>query len=331
MKYLIIGLGSMGKRRIRNLKALGEEKIAGYDIREDRLKEATDKYGLLIYDSLEKAINDFSPDIFIISVWPDKHMDYAFIGLENNIHCFIEASVGDEERVLALSEKAKKSDVFFMPSCTMRYYPGPREIRKILNEKVIGEVLNLNYHSGQYLPDWHPWEDINDYYVSNRLTGGCREIVPFELTWINEIFGTPNVIAAMKCKLTDIDADIDDIYHCLLIYNNKIICNLTVDVIARPKAVREMRILGTKGMIEWSDENNLLRYCNTKTKNWININLEKGTMEKNYIRPEEPYIRELSDFIDSVTSKNKKLFPNDLEEDYSILTILNEIEKKCEL
>ena len=38
LTFLIVGLGSMGKRRIRNLRANGEEKIIGFDIRIDRLK-----------------------------------------------------------------------------------------------------------------------------------------------------------------------------------------------------------------------------------------------------------------------------------------------------
>ena len=38
------------------------------------------------------------------------------------------------------------------------------------------------YHSGQYLPDWHPWESYKDFYVSNPATGARREIVPFELS-----------------------------------------------------------------------------------------------------------------------------------------------------
>ena len=40
MKFLQIGLGSMGKRRIRCLQALGETGIVAFDPREDRREEA---------------------------------------------------------------------------------------------------------------------------------------------------------------------------------------------------------------------------------------------------------------------------------------------------
>ena len=52
-KYLVIGLGSMGKRRVRCLLALGisNADIMGMDIREDRCIESKKKYGIHTYQS----------------------------------------------------------------------------------------------------------------------------------------------------------------------------------------------------------------------------------------------------------------------------------------
>ena len=44
MEILVIGLGSMGKRRIRNLKALNINDIISYDLREDRRIEVENTY-----------------------------------------------------------------------------------------------------------------------------------------------------------------------------------------------------------------------------------------------------------------------------------------------
>ena len=140
----------------------------------------------------------------------------------------------------------KNSKVLIAPSCTMRHFPGPKKIKELIGQRIIGNPLNINYHTGQYLPDWHPWEKIEDFYVSVRETGAGREIVPFELTWLNDIFGDPEPLACVKGKLTDMNADIDDIYHCLLRYPDNILANITVEVISRPKATREMRCLGVQ-------------------------------------------------------------------------------------
>ena len=45
-KIAIVGLGSMGKRRIRNLQHLQVTDIIGFDLRQDRCDEATNSYGI---------------------------------------------------------------------------------------------------------------------------------------------------------------------------------------------------------------------------------------------------------------------------------------------
>lgn len=322
MKFLIIGLGSMGKRRVRNLLALDEKEIAGFDISNERTLEAKQKYEIETFTDFQKAIDTFKPDVLIISTPPNLHMKYAYYAYENNMHCFIEASVVDSDKILALHKKVKESKLIIVPSCTMAYFPAPIKLKELINSKIIGEPLNFNYHSGQYLPDWHPWEKIEDFYVSNPNTGGCREIVPFELTWINELFGDSTALACVKRKLTNMNADIDDIYHSILEYENNMILNLTVEVISRPEAVREFRLLGTKGEIVYSSDSEILKYINIDMKEWEEISFNKGTIEAQYINPEEPYINEMKDFIDAIIKKDISIFPNDLEKDYKILNTL---------
>lgn len=327
MKYLVIGLGSMGKRRVRNLQALGIEHIAGFDPRSDRRLDAQDKYGIPVFDNLESALQEFDPQAFVISTPPDLHMHYAYYAFECGISCFIEASVVHAEKIKQLSEKISGTSVVMAPSCTMRYYPGPKKIKELIQANAIGKVLNVNYQTGQYLPDWHPWEKIEEFYVSKRETGGAREIVPFELTWLNNIFGEAKAAACVKAKLTDMPADIDDIYHCLLRYDNNVIANITVEVVSRPKATRDMRVLGSDGEIVFSADSNSVRYINTSMDEWKEYKFDVGTVESQYINPEEPYIAEMKDFVAAVEAKNQSLFPNSLDDDYVILLTLYALEK----
>jgi predicted dehydrogenase len=327
MKFLIIGLGSMGNRRIRNLQSLGFTAIAGFDLREDRRDAVAKKYEVPTYSTLNFALEKFNPNIFVISTPPTEHMKYAFMGFELGINCFIEASVVEQERILELAEMVNSSNLVIVPSCTMRYFSGPRKVKELVKSGAIGKILNFNYHTGQYLPDWHPWESIESYYVSQRETGGAREIVPFELTWLNDIFGEPTPLGCFKRKLTDLKVDIDDIYHILLQYGDGITANITVDVISRPKSTRMMRILGSEGQIIFNGEQNIVQYINTDMKEWVEIQLEDVTIEKGYINPEEPYIDEMRDFIAAIKCNDKTIFPNSLSNDYLVLRTLNLLEK----
>jgi predicted dehydrogenase len=327
MKILIIGLGSMGKRRVRNLQALKQKDIFGFDVQQTRCDEVNTKYNIITYNNFEDALAKIDPDIFIISTPPDLHMKYAYIALEHSIDCFIEASVVHSGKILELSQKIKDTKNIIVPSCTMRYFAFTKKIKQLISNGTIGKPLNFNYQTGQYLPDWHPWEKLEDFYVSNRSTGAGREIVPFELTWLNDIFGDAKPLACVKRKLTNINANIDDIYHCILEYPNNIVGNLTVEVVSRPVATREFRLIGSKGQMVFSADTNSLKYINIDMKEWKTISFETGSVEKMYINPEEPYINEMSDFLNAVKNKNADLYPNSLEDDYKILNNLYDLEK----
>ncbi len=333
MRILVIGLGSMGKRRVRNLQALEYANIYGYDLRKDRCIETNKKYSIEVYQDFKKAILEINPDVFIISTPPDLHMEYAYYAYENNISCFIEASVVDAEKILKLSQLMTDKNFLIVPSCTMNYLPFVIKVKELIESNKIGTTLNINYQVGQYLPDWHPWEDIKDFYVSKRETGAGREIVPFELTWLNNLFGNPETLACIKTKLTDMDIDIDDIYHFVLRYPNNLLANITVEVVSRPRATRELRILGSNGEIAYSQDTNILKYMNTDMDDWEIIKFDLENVEKDYIYSEEPYIQEVSDFMKSVELKifNKEIiYTNTLKKDYLILQTLYSLEELAE-
>lgn len=330
MKALVVGLGSMGRRRVRNMQALGGIAIAGFDPRADRRREAADKYGIAVFEGFEAALAAFQPAVLVISTGPSHHMTYAFAALERGLSCFIEASVVDSERILELATRVEGTRVLMAPSCTMRHFPGPRKVREWLASGVIGAALTATYHVGQYLSDWHPWERIQDFYVSDRATGGAREIVPFELTWLNDTFGVPEALACVKAKLSDLDADIDDVYHAILRYPGGMLMNLVIDVIARPHATRELRILGSTGELVYSGDEQCVRYASTGATEWVRHDLAAGTVESGYIYPEEPYIAEMRDFFAAVVQGRKELYPNTLRDDYRVLQTLLQLEALSE-
>mgnify|MGYP003823988081 CR=1 FL=1 len=90
MKFLEIGLGSMGKRRVRCLQALGYKDVVGFDLRQDRRNETEQKYRIKTYGDIAQAIKECNPDAFIISVPPHVHHIYVKLAIENKKHFFVE-------------------------------------------------------------------------------------------------------------------------------------------------------------------------------------------------------------------------------------------------
>ncbi len=325
MKSLIVGLGSMGKRRIRNLTYLKAGEIAGFDPREDRRAEAESKYGIRTFGNFAEAMA-IGPDALIISTPPDLHMPYMHAAAEMGLHFFCEASVVDEG-LTSLIPMCSSKGIVAAPSSTLRFNPSIRRIKEMVDTGRIGKPLVLTYHSGQYLPDWHPWEDYRTFYVARRATGAGREIVPFELSWLTWVLGDVTTVAAMKDKVTDLEIDIDDVYQLVLKFQTGIIGHLLVDVVAR-EAVRTFRLLGSEGTIEWKWSEHKVRLFEALSKQWIEFDEPEPSPEPGYIASEGMYIDEMRHFIAAV--EGRETYHYSLADDKRVLDTLYAAERSSD-
>ena len=46
-----------------------------------------------------------------------------------------------------------------------RFHPTLRRAAQLLAEGAIGQPLSARAHWGEYLPNWHPWEDYRQGYA----------------------------------------------------------------------------------------------------------------------------------------------------------------------
>lgn len=295
----------MGKRRIRNLLVHNEKNITGFDIRPDRMKEAQEKYGIKIADEFKKiSPNDF--DAMIISTSPGAHGDYIRFALKHKKHFFVEHPINDDGYKEILENK--DLNIVKAPSCTMRFYTPIKMMKKILDEGKIGKILAFQYHMGQYLPDWHPWEDYRQVYFSKKETSACREMLPFELIWLNWLVDSGVAdISGTITKVSDLDMSADDIILANLKYQNGVLGNVLIDVISR-KPVRTLRVLGSDGVLDWERFDHEIKIYDAKTKTSETIPVPKGNPETGYVNEEEMYNDEIKAFLDAIYDRAKYSF-----------------------
>lgn len=311
----------MGKRRIRNLIANGEKNIVGFDIRADRIAEAKEKYGIKTMSTLsEMSPNDF--DALIISTSPDAHGDYIHYALKHKKHFFIEHPTSDDGYREVMADKSPTVKV---PSCTFLFNPAIKTMQKILKEGHIGKVLAFQYHMGQYLPDWHPWEDYRDVYFSKKETGACREMFAFELIWLNSLVGAEiKEVRGTITKLTDLDMDADDTVIAAVTYDNNVRGTMLIDVISR-KPFRTLRILGSEGVLEWERFDYAVKIWNVTTKKTKVIQIPNGNPEKGYVNEEEMYIEEIHAFLSAI--KGEAAYPHSFSENLVNVRAMQSLEK----
>lgn len=318
-KILQIGLGSMGKRRIRNLYHLGHKDITGYDIRQDRREEAMNIYGINIVNS-DYEIDWDQFTCVIISTPPDQHHQYIIKALKLNKHTFVEASVLDSEADLIL-ELDKSNKAVLAPSCTMRFEPLIKKSKEVIDSGAIGKILLANHHFGQYLPYWHPHEDLKDFYVSNKITGAAREIVPFDFVYLVWLFGMPEQIVSFYKNSNTLNIDIDDIYSIICQTEKKIQLQVVIDVVSRVSQ-RDTRIVGESGNMILDIVKGKLSIYSADTDSWQYFSKDSLLYTKN---SEQMYIEEMNTFFNAVNGIDD--FPYTFEEDIKMLNILYQAEK----
>lgn len=327
LKILVVGLGSMGKRRIRNLLKLQYADIIAYDMSKSRRSEVKKNYLVTVTSSFNDCLKQ-KPDVMIISTPPDKHLKYAKIAIKNNIHFFTEVNLLSKH-VEKIIQHLQGSSIVASPSYTMHFHPAVRELKKLSQKKIIGLPLIIQHHSGQYLPNWHPWENYKNFFVSKKITGGAKELLQVELLWMTYVFGDIRSVMGNVQKISKLDVDIDDVYQILLKFKNNIVCNILVDVLSMP-SFRETKIIGEKGTIICNFNEGLIKIYKGKKMNEKFVKM--GKVAKGYVGstpPETLYEDELKYFFKAIIQKKK--YPFTFQDELKLLRVLDAIKDSSKM
>lgn len=331
MVFLVIGLGSMGKRRIRLLRqyikqegiSKGGWKIIGLDFKEERRIEAQGLFGIETYACFEDAVEKNTIDCAVISTSPLSHAFIIKRCLEQNFHVFTELNLTDqgygENMVLA----KKQGKVLFLSS-TFMYRREIQYIKETMQERI--QRAAYRYHIGQYLPEWHPWESYREFFAGQKATNGCREIFAIELPWLLDVFGDVESAEAVHGKLSRLDIDFDDTYQVLLKHASGVMGTLTVDVVT-PRAGRDFELWGEGLYLEWRGTPDSLKIYNPDTRGleqvWLYEHVEHMEGYGQFV-VENAYYEELADYIDAVRGRGKP--KHTFERDREILRLIDRIE-----
>lgn len=319
MRIVVIGLGSMGKRRIRLIQEMYPEfTIIGIDGRQDRREEATQKYGINCTDSIN---NIDSADCAFICTSPLSHNNLIHACLEKGWNVFTELNLVTDgyENNLALS---KEKDITLFLSSTFFYR---EEIRYIRKEISSDKKWNYIYHIGQYLTDWHPWESYKDFFLGDKRTNGCREIMAIELPWLTNAFGTVQGVHVLTDKMTDLNVDYKDNFIIQLQHENGNKGTLIVDVVS-PVAVRKLEAYAEGAYLSWNGTPDSLAEFDPISKRLVPVTLHEQTEHLEGYSSfvvENAYKNEIREFFNVVNGISPAQYG--FEQDYAILKLIDTI------
>ncbi len=297
MTILICGLGSVGRRHLRNLIALGWNDVALMRTGKSTLPDE-DLGSLPVERDLASALERWQPSGVIVSNPTALHMEVALPAAEAGCHLLIEKPISDNlDRIDELRAALARGGGSVLVGYQFRFHPGLGAIRELLASEAIGHPLTTRVHWGEYLPDWHPWEDYRRAYSARADLGGGVVLTlchPFDyLRWL---FGEASYVTAEIGSRGDLGIDVEDSADILIGFETGHPANVHLNYNQRP-ACHWLEIVGTEGTIRWQSEDGDARWWRSAADGWQIVSPPHG-FERNSM-----FLAEMQHFLEVIEGR----------------------------
>jgi predicted dehydrogenase len=253
MKFLIAGLGSIGRRHLRNLLALGERDILLYRTLRSTLPD--DEFaGWPVETDLSAALAD-GVGAVIISNPTALHLNVAIPAAQAGCHLLIEKPISHSlEGIQRLQLAAKASGARTLVGFQFRFHPGLQRIARFLQEGAIGKPVSARAFWGEYLPGWHPWEDYRQGYSARQdLGGGVVLTLSHPIDYLHWLLGDVDQVRALTAQSGALDLHgVEDVAEIGLRFKSGCLGSIHLDYVQRPPS-HYLEIIGSLGTLRWDN------------------------------------------------------------------------------
>ena len=282
MKILIAGMGSIGRRHLRNFQALNVGEFVLLRTRRSTLPD-DELEGFHTEHNLNAALEKHKPDLVVISNPTSLHLDIAIPAAAAGCNLLLEKPISHTmERVSTLSDIVKRNDLRVLVGFQFRFHPGLQYIKALLENKAIGSIISVHAHWGEYLPAWHPWEDYQKGYAARSdLGGGVLLTLCHPFDYLRWLFGEVVSVSAMMSHEGGLELEVEDTVNVMLRFANGVLGTVHLDYIQRPPT-HTVEINGQNGRILWDNEDGAVRWYQTDKETWqtkeMSTDFERNTL-----------------------------------------------------
>lgn len=272
-KLLVIGCGSIGRRHIRNLRALEAGEIIGFDPREDRRREALADGAHRTVASTDEAWK-LQPDVALVTAPTSLHVPLALEAAEHGCHLFIEKPLShSRDGVDKLIRLTRERGLVTLVGCNMRFHPGLRKVKALVDSGAIGKVVAARIEVGQWLPNWHPWEDYRQTYSARVALGGGVILDDIhEIDYARWMFGEVDQVACFAGRLSDLEIETEDTAAIILKFRSGALGEIHLDYVQRTLS-RSCHVIGDRGTIRWDLASGSVSWFIAGSASWERLDL----------------------------------------------------------
>lgn len=297
---LVAGSGSIGRRHMANLHRLGVHKLAACDPDPDRLAPMVEELAVEPFSDFSTALASRKPDIVFVCTPPVHHVGQALQALRAGAHVFIEKPLSHGlEGVEELADEAKRSARVVQVGYNLRFHPGLRKLKELVEAGTLGRLLWAQVEAGQYLPDWRPWQDYRQSYTARReLGGGILLDGSHELDSITWLLGQPVEVRCMAGKVSALEVDVEDCASVLLRFADGAQADVHLDFVQRVYS-RSCKLVGERGTAFWDFTAREVRLFLAEDGGWQSF--------PHSFEPNDMYVAEVESFLRCVANGDNPL------------------------
>lgn len=314
-KVLIAGLGSIGQRHAANLRTIFG---AALDLIAYRVRGKNDVirppagasggtpesvYNIRSYTNLDEALQA-RPHAVIVANPTADHLAVAQAAAEAGCHLFIEKPLADRwEGVEDLVGRVERKGLVAAVGYHFRFHPALRIVRELLGADAIGRLVAARLVMGEYLPEWHPYEDYRESYAARQSLGGGVLLTQIhELDYALWLWGPPSRVYACGGHLSSLEIDVEDTASVTLEYprtHGSFPVHVQVDFLQRPP-VRGGELIGERGRLSFD----LVGGSVTVTSPDGSVAVHDARIERNDL-----YMAEMRHFLACLAGRETPLVP----------------------
>lgn len=301
MRLLICGLGSIGRRHLQNLLALGQTDIVLYrtgraTLDDDELRDFP------VESDLQQALERWNPDAAIISNPTAMHVETALPLARAGCALLMEKPISHSLQGLdEFKEALQEKQTPFLVGFQFRFHPGLQAVKRLLNERAIGRVISVTAYWGEYLPSWHPWEDYRLSYSAHAdLGGGVLLTLCHPFDYLRWLIGEVDSVMAESRASGILEIEVEDIAEVSLIFLNGALGHVHLDYLSRPIR-HDLEVIGSQGKIRWDNADGAVHYWTADSQSWNTIEAPPG-FERNVM-----FLEEMRHFLDVMQGNTRPI------------------------
>jgi predicted dehydrogenase len=135
----------------------------------------------------------------------------------------------------------------------------------------VGRPVSARVHWGEYLPNWHPWEDYRKGYAARSdLGGGVLLTLCHPFDYLRMLLGDYEVVSALGGTLGNLDLQVEDLVEVGLRFANRAVGTLHLDYLQQPPG-HTLEVIGTGGTLRWDNASGALSLFQAGAENWKTI------------------------------------------------------------